>query len=476
VILHLGVINQPSVQSYVLNLTLWRGWHFETIHAIAWCMIVNGLVQGILCRNGNWKNPKRLVIIYVILAVIVLAVTFPVWELVQNAMGGFTPYASDTAYAANMNPYYPVLGTASFWDVLRAFFLNPLAGDPEPLFPYLAASFMGSIIGIYLTQDQTKPSLHDLRKATYVALVMFIVGLIGTTYNILAVLNTYDFGSAANMLLRLWDFRWWVVFPPNTAGTYPGGALNNAAWIFQFLLLNGFSMLLILFVIRIVEFRGHADTFAKNTAFVRRSGVIAFTIYCCQFFYYPIIAILGLVYNPYNLPLNGGFNGGFPYFDWWGCVLVIVLNLLLWHGIMKLWEKKGYAGSLEYWIGTIGSSLIPVKRAQKGEGRADLKWYQIGTIDVKRTFYEPEWINLLTVEEIDHANFQESRVVYKLAWLGILFFPFDFVAWGMAKRSEELEGSNKYNHRAKILIIIGLILAAIWVTAAFALNMAMLGG
>ena len=240
-------------------------------------------------------------------------------------------------------------------------------------------------------------------------------------------------------------------------------------------MLNGFSLLLICLVIRIAEFRGQAENFAKKTAFVRRFGTIAFTIYCFQFLYYFIIAALGLVYNPYHLLIDGGFNGGFPYFDWTGCVIVIVLNLLLWEGLMKLWEKVGYAGSLEYWIGTFGSLLIPVKRAQKSENRTDLKWYQIGKINVQRTFYDAEWVNLITLDEIDHANFQESRVVFRLAILGLIFFPFDVFAWGMCKRSFETEQINKYNQRARIILIIGLVFAAIWITLGFALNMAILG-
>ncbi len=94
--LHMGVISQAKWSAYVLDLTLWRGWHIETIHTIAWCMIVNGIVQGILCSHDNWKNPKRLVKIYAILAILVLVVTFPIWQLVQNAMGGQLPYMSDT--------------------------------------------------------------------------------------------------------------------------------------------------------------------------------------------------------------------------------------------------------------------------------------------------------------------------------------------------------------------------------------------
>ena len=84
-----------------LYTSFYRGWHFETIHTIAWCMIVNGAVQGILCMHDNWKNPKRLVKIYIVLAIIVLALTYPVWVAVENAMGGQTPYSVGWGDPAN---------------------------------------------------------------------------------------------------------------------------------------------------------------------------------------------------------------------------------------------------------------------------------------------------------------------------------------------------------------------------------------
>ena len=77
--------------------------------------------------------------------------------------GGKIPYMSDTLYAANLSNYYPVLGKASFGDISRAFVLDPLGGDPEPIFPYLAASFIGSIVGLFLTQNESRPTLRDLK-------------------------------------------------------------------------------------------------------------------------------------------------------------------------------------------------------------------------------------------------------------------------------------------------------------------------
>ena len=36
----------------------WRFLYFETIHTIAWCVIVNGIVHALLTRKGQWNNPS----------------------------------------------------------------------------------------------------------------------------------------------------------------------------------------------------------------------------------------------------------------------------------------------------------------------------------------------------------------------------------------------------------------------------------
>ena len=46
---------------------------------------------------------------------------------------------------------------------------------------------------------------------------------------------------------------------------------------------------------------------------------------------------------------------------------------------------------------------------------------------------------------------------------------------GCVNDPSETEQINKYNRRAKIILIIGLVFAAIWITLGFALNMAILG-
>ncbi|MHA1715341.1 MAG: heparan-alpha-glucosaminide N-acetyltransferase domain-containing protein, partial [Promethearchaeota archaeon] len=47
------------------QVMLYRGYTFETIHTIAWCIIVNGLVQGLLVKIFK-NNMRKIILSYVL--------------------------------------------------------------------------------------------------------------------------------------------------------------------------------------------------------------------------------------------------------------------------------------------------------------------------------------------------------------------------------------------------------------------------
>ena len=75
-----------------INIMFTRGFQLETIHAIAWAIIINGIVQGILSINGGFNKPKRNMIIYGILAIIVVILTPIMWNVADKIIPGY-PYA-----------------------------------------------------------------------------------------------------------------------------------------------------------------------------------------------------------------------------------------------------------------------------------------------------------------------------------------------------------------------------------------------
>ena len=96
----------------------------ETIATIAWCMIINGIVQGLLSINGGYNKIRRNIIIYAILAIIVIIVTQPLWNwlytnITIDGIKGypFAMYPNSTTISLIEKPDYPYasLGTMCFY-------------------------------------------------------------------------------------------------------------------------------------------------------------------------------------------------------------------------------------------------------------------------------------------------------------------------------------------------------------------------
>lgn len=90
-----------------LALSRWN-W-FEMIHTIGWCVILNGLIQGIISRNGQWKNVSRQIRTYLIIAVVMVGLTIPVWVGVSKLIPGY-PWQESAMTGGQL--YLPEIGVA----------------------------------------------------------------------------------------------------------------------------------------------------------------------------------------------------------------------------------------------------------------------------------------------------------------------------------------------------------------------------
>ncbi|MHA1372224.1 MAG: hypothetical protein ACTSRA_21195, partial [Promethearchaeota archaeon] len=248
------------------QVMLYRGYTFETIHTIAWCIIVNGLVQGLLVKIFK-NNMRKIILSYVLLSIIVVALTPVLWSGASYiaALDGNAGYPFGVNPVTGVDSHSPYLTKSPWYDFILYFFLNPIAGRPEPIFPYLATSFVGSIIGLYISQDKKSIRWKFLKKIMILAFITFWVGTVGIILNIVAIMENAGFDQAIDVYRMIWDHRYWV----------PENGVPYAGWLFQFLSLNGFAACGILIVIRLVEFRGFGAGFAKKSRFIRRFGFIA---------------------------------------------------------------------------------------------------------------------------------------------------------------------------------------------------------
>lgn len=445
-------LDDPSKNNWAKVLYRWN--YFETIHTIAWCVILNGITQGIMARKGNWKNIKKMTRSYALLAIIIVILTPIIWISVSILIPGY-PYAIDPDTGIPI--YMPVIGDANPLYIIASPFLAALASPIEPIFPYLAVSYMGSIIGIFISQPRKEVSREFPKKIFFVGMAMFIVGFIGVLIVVLLVLDGQGFGVAVQMYTEISFHRNWFIDNPYIN-------IPPTAWLWQFLVLNGFSLMAVIGIIRLVEFRGKSKKFAERTTFIRRFGFIAFTNYTIQFLYFFMFFMVSSIFL------------GTPYtqLSWGLTFFTLLLSYVAYQIIMKLWEKKRYIGSLEWALGTIALNLIPGRRDIKNRG----KWWRKGALDVEGAFYNAEWLNIVKKDEIKHERMEESKFAYRLSLIAvcsIIFMPITIVTYFISKGSQKTENINKYNKRAQFLSIIGIILVAVFIVLCAIVTPANLG-
>jgi hypothetical protein len=403
---------------------LYRGYHMETIHTVAWCIILNGIVQGFLVMKGGYQKTKRNILIYAVLSVLVIVLTTSAWNLADFIIPGY-PFA--TYEGVGRIVQYPLEGVSSFGDYILLIFLMPLAGVVEPVFPFLAVSFIGSIIGLLMMEKN--PSEKFPRIGILISIPVILIGLVGV--GVAIATGTQDI----------------EVFLGNTYNLPRLGV-----WFWWFLVLTGSQVLATLIFIRLIEFRGKAVPFAQKTLYIRKFGFIAFTIYNYQYIDVIPRAFISLIpgVNAITSRVNGNLT-----------LLVLGGIYLTWWGVMWLWEKVNYVGGMEWMIAVITRAILPrekYKNTDKSITKTKPKWWQVDRMNVRGILYDAQWINIIPPEKVDHANMKDSKLAYKLSFLGIFVVILAFFALDVAIESRATEGKNKYNTRAIIICIFSFVL------------------
>ena len=190
-------------------------------------------------------------------------------------------------------------------------FLSILIGDSFPFFPYVGYALYGAMFGIAFSQN------IDKRKVT-------LVGGIGSGVYIVAgsILLGFMGHPSAEEIHETLSIQW------------------------NFLLV-GFFLLISTFVYNVHYWKEErkARKFFTNT-FTRRFGIMTLTIFVFE----PLVGTSIKVLIMDNIFPGWSVNPVFPFI--YGGSLIF-----LWYGILKLWEKGRFIGSLEWINGKITSFL-----------------------------------------------------------------------------------------------------------------------
>ena len=299
-----------------------------------------------------------------------------------------------------------------------------------------------------MAQDKEKVDRSKIHKFAYIGFAMFIIGMIGLVVNLVLMFDSLGVDDTLGIYQRIWDHRYW---------TQENG-IPFLGWLFQYLALNGFALCAVIAIVRVVEFRGKGKKFAEKTTFIRRFGFVAFTVYSNQYIFFGAHGLVSWLF------IEFGLITGTPYVDlpWSGTIIVMAVSFVIFYAVLRLWEKIGYVGSLEWIIGTIGNHLIPARRKAFREAEKPVRWWEYGKLDVDNAFYNAEWLDIIEKDEVQHNALVESRLSAKLSIWGIVFPPFSFIAFNAARSSVEPEGENKYNKIGKIVGLLGIIVFFTW--------------
>ncbi|MHA1116210.1 MAG: heparan-alpha-glucosaminide N-acetyltransferase domain-containing protein [Candidatus Heimdallarchaeaceae archaeon] len=270
----------------------------ETLQAIGWCMIINGIIHYFLIKNKGYLKIKRNVLIYAGLAFAILALSYPLWRLI------------DPLY-----PKWPDEVTARSYHNFKTYIFVVLAGDLEPLFPFLSVSFIGSIIGILLAKPKPSKKLPQ-----YLGIASFGFAILG---GILLVI-----GEITKDPLVRFDFTW---NRPNLS-------------YFMFLLFAWIGVVALL--LNYVEFKGNPEKFA-NRKFVRTMrlwGTVALTVFSLQIFSLLPRWLFSFLVD------DDLVRDKLPYEKAGYALLVALFVTYCYHLLIVTWSKKNFKYSFEWFI------------------------------------------------------------------------------------------------------------------------------
>ncbi|MGA1873255.1 MAG: hypothetical protein ACMUHY_06240 [Thermoplasmatota archaeon] len=385
---------------------LYRGFHFMTLHTIAWCIIINSAIQYFLYRKGGIEKIARNVKIYIGLSALTILLTPLMWWIAGMVVAG---YPFGTYPGTDLMVQYPLAGHSGVLDYVKLFFLGPLAGQTEPLFPFLFISFIGAIAGIYLSMN--RPPRYFPHIGMKIGGIMFFIGIAGIAFMWLTGLD-----SVQNLIDNTYQI------------------LRLKIWFPLLLLTTGGQLVFLMMAIRLVEYRGVGAEFARRTTFFRRFGAVSLTIYTFQYLDAVPLNIISLFPG---INVLTGREGLF-----WA-VLAVVGSILTWHFVLLLWERKDFKGSAEWSFAVILAQLQ--RLFSRRSAPSTLKWHEVPKLKLTLDDVKVEWLSVVPKNPRGLDRFRDSILSTYLAFIGLVIFPLSILAHSVAKRARETEGENRFN-------------------------------
>ena len=297
---------------------LWSSlFEMKPLQIIGWTMIVNAVVHFFLMIKEGYDKYIRNMIIYGLGIVVILVLT-PFLQNWGRAIYDSWPALNWSSIPASAEHWgldgWPNHHLATANASFPIWLFTIISGENQPLFPFLATSFAGSMIGISLA----KPNQRRLFP---------LWGALGGLTSILT-----------GVLLGVFGVPYTFVSTPPAIPTY--------------LVHLGGQVCVIMIFLELVEFRGKGTKFGnrKIVKFFRKWSMVSLTVFVFDLYFYVPRLFLSLILNnftDYNV-LNDNIFTGIEGLPW--VILVSFVVMLFYYILIWLWSKINFIGTFEWML------------------------------------------------------------------------------------------------------------------------------
>lgn len=283
----------------------------KALQIIGWSIIINSIIHFLLMRNGGHKLYKRNLLIYcaIVLGILIITPFAHQWVDQMNwAVPESLPISNIDYFSKQWPGQYVQTNNPSF----RTFVLVWLVGDQLPIFPCIGASFIGSIIGMSLAKEN--PTKKITLWGSIIGLAMLICGVI----------------------LIVFGFPFLPTGRPSIA---------------SFLLQMGSQLLIIMLLLRLIEFRGRAKKFAKRRIikYFRLWSMVSLSVFCLQIYEMFGRWLLTKIVSPFS-SIDFLQHGTFSYYSIHWPMLAALFVILCFDILLRLWARINFVASFEWFV------------------------------------------------------------------------------------------------------------------------------
>ncbi len=347
-------------------------YHADAFVNIAFAIILSAIVFYILTSNEKLKKPIVGAIVFAVIGCLFIFPAPTIHEAAINFWG--VDLHDEFGHLYN-------IGDKGWWDYILRYIGNQSVGRESPLFPHYAYSAVGSILGIFISQE--KPNKKKFLSWGY--------GLAGFCM-VFSAFWLFIVEKIPEDPFSLVDFH------------------IHPTW-FVFVTI-GMLLILILSFMAGLEFKNKInwDRRLRLSKFGRRAGFLSLSVYSFASIQALLrVALWGITQLfGWSYP---GFRTSFGLSVGW-TFLLILLEMGLWFFILWIWEKVYYVGSLEWLFALVLKT--PFQRKQ------EVKKLIFGDfLNVRGRLIEPTPIHWITPEtaiettliddEIDTQFIQEEK-------------------------------------------------------------------